>query len=102
MGTKQEPGNYDCYKLAEPDEPMFTLLARDRDAAMIVKMWAFFRKQQIDMGLRPEEDRAQVSEAIHCATEMEIWQQQYKNRKDREAMEFDKEGYPMTGPHRRL
>lgn len=102
MGTKINPGKYDCYALAEPDEPMFTLLARDRDAAMIVKMWAFFRIQQIDIGIRPEEDRAQVSEAIHLATEMDIWHQIHRNKKDREGIEFDREGYPIKGPHKRL
>lgn len=29
MGTKANPGEYDCYDKAEPDEPMFVLLARD-------------------------------------------------------------------------
>lgn len=29
MGTKNNPGAFDCYANAEPDEPMFVLLARD-------------------------------------------------------------------------
>jgi hypothetical protein len=29
MGTKSNPGPFDCYAKAEPDEPMFVLLARD-------------------------------------------------------------------------
>ena len=32
MGTKNNPGQFDCYRNAEPDEPMFVLLARDERA----------------------------------------------------------------------
>lgn len=38
MSTKQNPGSYNCYADAADDEPMFVLLARDRDAPAIVKM----------------------------------------------------------------
>lgn len=101
MSTKLKPGDYDCYANAAEDEPMFILLARDQDAARIVKMWAFFRMQQIDMGLKPESDRAQVSEAMHCATEMEIWNKQYRVQQQMAALEFDDTGAPTTGQHRR-
>ncbi|HAW11807.1 MAG TPA: aspartate decarboxylase, partial [Chloroflexi bacterium] len=29
MGTKNNPGKFDCYDDAHPDEPMFVLLGRD-------------------------------------------------------------------------
>lgn len=32
MGTKNNPGAFDCYANAEPDEPMFVLLGRDKHA----------------------------------------------------------------------
>jgi hypothetical protein len=102
MGTKREPSAFDCYIAAEPDEPVFTLRGKDRDASALVKMWAFLRLQQIDMGMKPESDRKQVSEALHVATEMEIWHREYDAREKRASMEFDSEGYPTTGPHRRL
>jgi hypothetical protein len=41
MGTKNNPGTYDCYDKAEPDEPMFVLLARDPTASTFVRAWAY-------------------------------------------------------------
>lgn len=32
MGTKNNPGKYDCYAKAEPDEPLFTLRGKDVSA----------------------------------------------------------------------
>jgi hypothetical protein len=63
MGTKNNPGQFDCYANAEPDEPMFILLGRDKHAPLLVKLWADLR--QMD-----GEDIAKVTEAIQCATEM--------------------------------
>lgn len=40
MGTKLNPGNFDCYENAKPDEPMFILLARDAGAPALVEKWA--------------------------------------------------------------
>jgi hypothetical protein len=39
MATKNNPGEYDCYGKAQPDEPMFILLARDIDAPEVVRFW---------------------------------------------------------------
>lgn len=43
MGTKRNPGTYDCYAAAHPDEPMFTLLGRDHSAALLIRLWAAMR-----------------------------------------------------------
>lgn len=43
MGTKNNPGPYDCYARAEPDEPLFTLLGRDPSAAHLVAAWTAIR-----------------------------------------------------------
>lgn len=43
MGSKIAPGAFDCYANAEPDEPMFVLLARDPDAPNVVRDWAAAR-----------------------------------------------------------
>ncbi len=71
MGTKNDPGDYDCYENAHPDEPMFVLLGRDPEAPALVREWA--RKRRI-LG----EDRAKVLEAYQCATEMAIWHRSQK------------------------
>lgn len=99
MATKLNPGAFDCYENAKDDEPMFVLLGRDADAPMLVKQWAFFRLQQIALGIRPESERSQVSEAVQCATDMEIWGRDYRQRKEHAAMEFNDRGLPLTGPH---
>lgn len=43
MGTKDNPGQFDCYQAAAPDEPMFVLLARDKLAPGLVEIWALLR-----------------------------------------------------------
>ena len=68
MGTKQAPSQFDCYDKAEPDEPMFILLARDPLAAKLVKEWARLRAQQT--GLTPK-----VIEAHKCAEDMNRWRE---------------------------
>lgn len=73
MGTKLKPGEFDCYQNAEPDEPMFVLLARDKSAPEIVRVWAYQRKVDILKGLKPEEDMKMVEEAMECAANMEKW-----------------------------
>lgn len=64
MGTKNNPGRYDCYANAEPDEPMFILLGRDPDAPRLVREWAKARSQR-------GEDASKVNEALDCARDME-------------------------------
>ena len=43
MGTKNNPGSYDCYAKADPDEPMFILLGRDWSAHYLVSLWIALR-----------------------------------------------------------
>jgi len=73
MGSKNNPGKFDCYDKALPDEPMFVLLARDPTAPDRVEFWAKERETAIDVGKRPETDRAMVEEARQCAADMRAW-----------------------------
>ena len=73
MGSKLSPGTFDCYANAEPDEPMFVLLARDASAPDIVDVWARTRENMIATGLKPESDRKMVLEAQQCAIAMHQW-----------------------------
>jgi hypothetical protein len=66
MGTKNSPGTFDCYVNAEPDEPMFVLLARDEHAPELVLEWAGRREA---LGESPEK----VAEARACADAMSRW-----------------------------
>ena len=70
MGTKNNPGEYDCYENAEPNEPMFVLLARDRQAPTLVRRWATIRAQ---IGNLYGNDHGKVAEALACADAMEAW-----------------------------
>lgn len=66
MGTKNNPGEFDCYESAHPDEPMFVLLGRDRHAASLVRLWALMRH-------RIGEDDRVIAEALSCADAMDAW-----------------------------
>lgn len=66
MGTKNNPGAYDCYANADPDEPMFILLGRDPFAANLVEEWA--RRRETERGPSPKLDEARA-----CANAMRNW-----------------------------
>lgn len=67
MGTKNNPGTFDCYANADPDEPMFVLLARDPTAHLVVTFW---RALRAEMG---ETSEAKLEEARECSLAMERW-----------------------------
>jgi len=69
MGTKTQPGKFDCHAKAEDDEPMFTLLARDPLAPALVRLWTEARMQ----AARTERDIEKAEEALACADAMERW-----------------------------
>lgn len=88
MGTKRNPGKYDCYDAADYDEPLFTLLARDPLAPMLVSLWAAIRAGDRETAYKivthfldqhgnryvraPEHEKA--AEALRCSTTMVKWQ----------------------------
>jgi hypothetical protein len=71
MGTKNNPNPNDCYAKAEPDEPMFVLLARDQHAPQLVELWAARRASE-------GEDPAKVEEALKCAKTMRKYRYERK------------------------
>lgn len=66
MGTKNDPGKFDCYANAAPDEPMFILLGRDPVASFCVSLWMILRK---DIGANAEDDQ-QMKDAAGCVSDM--------------------------------
>lgn len=78
MGTKLNPGQFDCYDNALPDEPMFVLLARDGSAPALVRAWAEQRAANLVLGSVPESDRGMIAEAQRCADEMEDWRRAHE------------------------
>lgn len=94
MGTKQNPGRFDCYEAALPDEPMFVLLARDPLAPFLVSIWSAIRMNDWEKAgvvfnamieraggaysLVPDTDPA--IEAMDCSQAMFAWRQQNDGR----------------------
>lgn len=93
MGTKNNPGNFDCYHNAEPDEPMFVLLARDPLAPFLTSIWAKVRSGDIEAAstvfvkmlnepgfkyMQQPEDQAKVDEAIQCMFNMFEWRKDHR------------------------
>ncbi len=73
MGTKNNPGQFDCYEAAEPDEPMFILLARDPIAPILVELWASLRLVQGCTEHPCKSHGEKVSEARGVAISMRNW-----------------------------
>lgn len=68
MGTKNNPGRFDCYANAELDEPMFILLGRDPTASIIVAAWCDLRT-----ALGHPEDFRKIEDAAECADALRAW-----------------------------
>ena len=76
MGTKTDPGPFDCYAAARPDEPLFVLLARDATAAALVNLWAAMKRNEAlsTPGLYQERHLAgKIGEADRTANSMVEW-----------------------------
>lgn len=66
MGSKRNPGGFDCYEKAKPDEPMFVLLARDPYASTLVRIWKLMHEDDTDC--------EKTDEALRCADAMDAWE----------------------------
>ena len=78
MGTKDNPGEFDCHASASADEPIFTLRARDPQAPELVRRWAQERHQYFTLHRGPWTNREQHKrqEAFDCADAMERWRKE--------------------------
>lgn len=92
MGTKRIPGKFDCYDRAHVDEPMFTLLARDPMAPMLVERWADLRSGCGENVLR-------LSEARELAKQMRQWQRENGVREPTASELVQMERGAFCGPH---
>lgn len=90
MATKNNPGQFDCYAKADPDEPLFTLRAKDPRAPYLVELWAQIENGDIYDAIKtfsamvqeqlygptddlPEKTLAKCAEANKCADEMRAY-----------------------------
>lgn len=105
MGTKTNPGKFDCYAKAEPDEPVFVLLGRDPSAGPLVRLWAAIRMGNSSVAVETfmtmirdclhapdlrahiepgEREDAKVLEAAQCGLDMSRY---YFDKRDAEKAE---------------
>lgn len=86
MATKNNPGAFDCYADAAPDEPIFVLRANDELASHLVELWALIRSEGSALMIedRVEEmklivkkkssmDHNKFMEAFKCSADMRMW-----------------------------
>ena len=75
MGTKANPGEFDCHGAAGSNEPIFTLRARDPLAPILVRLWVQMRRFSRPIYDEPDREREhrKRNEAIRCANEMDRW-----------------------------
>ena len=75
MGTKNNPGEFDCYANADRDEPLFVLRASDPLAPMLVRNWAeCYRMQKTaEDGTPTDKTVRKYTEALECADQMAEW-----------------------------
>ena len=81
MGTKIEPGDFDCYAAAAPEEPIFTLRANDPLAPAVVRTWTVLYtalKFLTGGGWVYPRHRAKIGEAWRCARSMRRWRKTSK------------------------
>jgi hypothetical protein len=76
VATKNNPGKFDCYENAKPDEPMFILLGRDPTAWLLVRIWCALRDE---LGTASDE---QIEEAQACADALREYAGQLGKRPD--------------------
>lgn len=74
MGTRNRPGQYDCWSRLADDEPYFLLMARDNSAPAAIIAWVGDRLDRIKNGeRRGADDLAQLREALGAIRDMVAW-----------------------------
>ncbi len=63
MGSRNEPGAFDCYNDADDDEQRFTLLGRDPMAPLVLDAWIKLRRAAGD-------SEEKLAEAMKCKRKM--------------------------------
>jgi hypothetical protein len=91
MGTKNNPGQFDCLAKVGPDEPFFLLRGKDPAAPYLVDMWAASRRGDREavryLALMMMNDAAvkgrvssdtyeKLEEASRCAASMTKWREE--------------------------
>lgn len=75
MGTKNNPGEHDCYVTLDPDEPYLLIKARDPAFYGAIDAWVNHRRRSIDLSIIPDNDdeRAKIAEAVNLRRQAADW-----------------------------
>lgn len=85
MGTKNNPGKFDCYAALDPNEPHFVLRSTDRLGPGLVRLWALLRSNNPisaiaqfaelveTAGFYENVSMDKIAEAEACADAMAAW-----------------------------
>lgn len=74
MTTRDNPTGTDAHRKALPDEPTFTLLARDPAAPAAIEAWMMARVRHYDANPpAPRTEQHKYLEAIRCVGAMDEW-----------------------------
>ena len=78
MGTKNNPGQFDCYSKADGDEPIFVLRGKDPVAANLVREWVH-RRLMYELATKgvASEDMNKFSEALQVAKDIDEYRINY-------------------------
>jgi len=77
MGTKNNPGQFDCYSKADGDEPIFVLRGKDPVAAGLVREWVYRRLMfELEKGVTAE-FMNKLSEALQVAKDIDEYRINY-------------------------
>ncbi len=83
MGTKLNPGKYDCWPKLADDEPFFILRAKDPVAPTLIRLWiALTYSPEALRELAAETRYDKLDEAEYCASSMEVWRRNQKEQPD--------------------
>lgn len=81
MGTKNQPGSFDCYAGLEEDEPFFVLKGTDPSAPLAVILWSeLYRERKQRAGQWNDRAVAKYCEAHNVANAMTAWRMARRQR----------------------
>ncbi len=97
MGTKAEPGEFDCHAAAAPDEPTFTLRANDPIAPEVVRFWLsrYLETKTADRSLSVDDMQRCVDKAMQAE---KVAQAMMKWKIKQEALEAMEAEHPDADP----
>lgn len=72
MGTKKNPGKFDCYKEAADDEPLFIIRGSDSTAGALIVLWRALKKQLREDG-KSTISNDRLEEALALRDEMDAY-----------------------------